>query len=133
MDKVYDLTIGQASEQLGVSESTIRRLIKKGQLTKEYEKAKRGKKLRLSSAEIEQLISNRDRVLKRENLINYEVYEELRREHEELKARYDAVVYRLGAVETRYKELEAEAESLRERAKKGFWDKIKEWWRGGNR
>lgn len=128
MNKEYDLTIQEASERLGVSESTIRRLIKRGQLTKEYEKAKRGKRLKLSSAEIDQMLSHRDRVSKREDLISYDAYQELRREHEELKIRYEAVVYRLGAVEARYKELEIEAGSLRSR--KGLWERIKDWLKG---
>jgi len=148
MDKIYDLTIREASERLEVSETTIRRMIKRGQLTRIYGKGERGRILKFSSEEVDQLIKQGERLatlpMQLDNLqltelaklIDHgkadaykEELDELKLKYDELLQRHEVVVYKLGASENRTKELEVEAESLRMQAKKGIWNRIKDWWR----
>lgn len=124
MNKVYDVTIRDASEQLGCSISTVRRLIKRGQLSKRYEKGKRGNIIRLSSAEVDQLKDGRrdnvsKRAVKRGNqMVSLEVYNSLQKRLDGLLQKYEVVVYKLGASESRNRELEARS---------SWWDRFKGW------
>jgi len=142
MNKKYDISIKEAIEILGLSDTSIRRLIKSGRLSKRYEKAKRGKIIKLSLDEITKLKEERDKLSPKVPKEDKETvglgaynelekrYIELQKMYNELQQRHEVVVYKLGASETRTKELEREAESLR-KTKKGIWDRIKDWWRSG--
>jgi len=131
MKMKYDLNIKEASKRLGVSVSTVRRLIKSGQLSKKYVKARRGRQIRVSTDEVDQILNQREQVSDRaDELTKYKlVYEESQRQYDELLQRYETVVYRLGATESRLKELEAE--SLRIQAKKGIFERIKNFFKLG--
>lgn len=125
MDKDYDLTILEASLRLGVSMSTIRRMIKRGQLTRIYDQGKRGKIIKLSSEEVDQLVIQRGRVATLPNhlsaqLIKAGKYEAIKRELDELKTKYEALLFRYGASESRNRELEARS---------SWWDRFKGWLR----
>jgi len=105
MGKVHDITVREASEILGVSKNTIRRMIKRSQLSKVYVQGKYGRTITLSSERSEGLI------------YKAVTYEELKRELEELKARYEQALFQLGhaqAEKQRRLELEEKTESLRE-------------------
>jgi len=129
MAKDYNITIREASEILGVSITTIRRYIRSGQLSKVYVQGKYGNTIMLCKEELDQLTKGRGQgSLTTEQMIKVGRYEELKTQYEALKREHEALLFRLGAIETKYKELESEASSLRDQKPKSLWTRIREWW-----
>jgi hypothetical protein len=129
MVKKYDLTIKDVSAILSISISTVRRLIKRGQLSKRYERTNRGRVIMLMTSEVNQLKAERDKKTKTtEQMISIDRYLELEHRYIELQKRHEALSYQFGAIETRYRELETEAQSLKEQRANSLWSRIKGWW-----
>jgi len=147
----YRLTVKQAAEMLNVSVRTIRRWVKKGKLSSILVPGKKRQEIRLSEKEVLNLKGDRevtspDIEVTKDDIVTNDVRTT---EFKELLNRYENLVFQLGQLQSQVvhiKELEAEAQSLREReklleeenkrlreelekAKRSWWQKLKSWWR----
>jgi len=141
----YDLTTKEAAKLLGVSEKTVRRRAKSGQLSHITVKGKRNIELRFSSDEIRQLVSKDIQDGQRLDIsvvdpTQSQAYRDLMTRHEQVifqLGQYQERVSRMKELEETIKNRDEELERLREEnkelkaeleeAKMSWWEKLKAW------
>jgi len=138
----YDLTTNQVAQALGITERSVRRKAKSGQLSYIKIRGKRGLELRFSSEEVGQLISKQEIQGGQSLDLTYDPTQT--QAYRDLLLRHEQALYRIGLLEgerNRLKELESgrveEIEKLRseigelkselEKARMSWWKRLRLW------
>jgi len=109
----YDLTIKEAAKLLGISEKTVRRRAKSGQLSCITVKGKRNIELRFSSEEVRQLMSKD--IQDRQSLDISIVDPTQSQAYKDLMVRHEQVVFQLGQYQERVSKMKELEETIKNR------------------